>query len=341
MSNATPCQPVHPLVGELEMGHRSAESEGADCNGVPPVFYAAPVQSGSVVVCTRNRRRLLGACLASLDEQSHATPIIVVDNGSSDSTPEFLRAWSQAGPDRVAVSEPIAGLSRARNVGVDHASGDVVLFLDDDALAPPGWVYAHLLAYDDEAVQGAGGPIVLDFIDGRPSWVTPRLDHWWSALDHGSERKPFPPPHGPYGANMSARRAALLEAGGFDPRLGRRGKSLLSSEEAGLYAQIWAAGGTIMYLPEAIIIHQITRDRVRPAWILRRGVAQGRTNVRRMALNDVDRSREIAAQLTEVGRDPSLLLGAGDGWSGVLDEAARRAGHLTAATSLLRPRRGS
>jgi GT2 family glycosyltransferase len=299
------------------------------------IFYAAAVQSGAVVVCTRDRRRLLEACLASLDEQSHPVPIVVVDNGSSDTTPAFLRAWSRAAPRRSTVSEPVAGLSRARNVGVDHADGDVVLFLDDDALAPAGWVHAHLHAYEDPTVHAAGGPVVLDFVDGRPPWVATRLEHWWSALDHGAEGRPFPPPHGPYGANMSVRRHALVAAGGFDPRLGRRGKSLLSSEEAALFENIWAAGGEILYVPEAVIVHQITAERLRPSWVLRRGIAQGRSNVRRLRLNGPDRRREMGAQLAAATRRPTSLLGDGDGWAGALDDAARRAGHLSAVAALL------
>jgi glucosyl-dolichyl phosphate glucuronosyltransferase len=296
------------------------------------------VHSVTVVVCTRDRRRLLEACLASLDEQSHAVPIVVVDNGSSDGTATFLRTWSGAAPRRVAVSEPVAGLSRARNLGVAHATGDVVLFLDDDALAPPGWVQAHLLAYEDTAVQAAGGPIVLDFVDGRPRWVATRLEHWWSALDHGTEQRPFPPPHGPYGANMSMRREALVAAGGFDPMLGRRGRSLLSSEEAAVFEHIWAAGGAITYVPEAVVIHQITAERLRPSWILRRGVAQGRSNALRMRVNGPELRHEMGAQLAAAARQPASLLGSGDGWPGVLDDVARRAGHLSAIAALLRQR---
>jgi glycosyltransferase involved in cell wall biosynthesis len=299
------------------------------------------VQSGSVVVCTRDRRRLLEACLASLEEQSHPVPVVVVDNGSSDGTAAFLRQWSAAGANRLVMSEPVAGLSRARNLGVAHASGDVVLFLDDDALAPPSWVYAHLTAYADPTIEAAGGPIVLDFVDGRPSWVAQRLEHWWSALDHGAERRAFPPPHGPYGANMSIRRDAVLAAGGFDPRLGRQGTSLLSSEEAAIFERIWAHGGAIEYLPEAVVIHQITAERVRPWWIMRRGVAQGRSNVRRIRPTGALRRRELREHLVEVVRHPSALVRHDDAWAGVLDEAARRAGHLSTVTELLWHRRDS
>jgi glycosyltransferase involved in cell wall biosynthesis len=329
---------VHVLVRGFEADRHASETTRADCNGVSVIFYSAPVQSGTVVVCTRDRRRLLEACLASLNEQIAPVLTVVVDNGSSDGTAAYLRAWSCAGPRRVVVSEPVPGLSRARNVGVSHAVGDVVLFLDDDALAPPGWAYAHLQAYEDPGVQAAGGPVLLDFVDGRPPWVASRLEHWWSALDHGTERRPFPPPHGPYGANMSIRRDALLSAGGFDPSLGRRGNSLMSSEEAAVFERIWAAHGAIMYLPEAVVIHEITAERLRPSWVLRRGIAQGRSNARRIRLTGANRRHQLGAQLAAAARQPSSLLRNGDGWPGVLDDVARRAGHLSTVAALLRQR---
>jgi glycosyltransferase involved in cell wall biosynthesis len=224
---------------------------------------------------------MLAGCLASLAQQSlDELEMIVVDNGSTDETLARLDTWSRAGSGRVVVSEPAAGLSRARNRGLDAAHGDVVLFLDDDAVAPPSWAFAHVEAYRHEDVVAVGGPIVLAFPDGRPAWAGPELEHWWSALNDGDEPQPFPPDKGPYGANMSVRRSVALSAGGFSVSLGRIGASLLSSEEADLFERV-RGHGTLWYEPAAIIAHKVTRERLRPAWLLRRGLAQGRTNARR------------------------------------------------------------
>ncbi len=110
----------------------------------------------SVVVCTRNRARLLTACLASLDEQSlerDQYEVVVVDNGSADGTPALLNRWRGAATGRVAVREPVVGLSTARNRGLAIATGEVVAFLDDDALAAPSWGAAHLAAYREPSVS--------------------------------------------------------------------------------------------------------------------------------------------------------------------------------------------
>ena len=347
--------------------------------------------SATVVVCTRNRAERLGGCLAHLADQvagagqsgsGEATDVevVVVDNGSTDRTGAVAAAWCAADPGRRRlVTEPVPGLSRARNRGVAAARGDVVLFVDDDAHAPRGWVAAHLAAYArDDRVVAVGGPVALFWPEGRPSWLAPRLDHWFSAMDHGDEARRWPTAHGPYGTNMSVRRGALVAstdagAGGpFAERLGRRGRSLLSGEEGDLFERLWAAGGHIAYEPAALVLHAVTPDRLRRRWVLRRGWAQGRTNARRLARR---RGWEQAARAADppgargTGGEPGVAAGphggtdparppplatvcraeagmaarglggavrsaAAGGQPVVLDELARRSGHVAAAVEL-------
>lgn len=269
--------------------------------------------------------------------------VVVVDNGSTDGTPAVIETWRAVDPDRRRTAhEPQPGLSRARNRGVAEARGDVVLFIDDDAVAPRGWVGAHLAAYHrDPAVSGVGGPVSLWWPDGRPPWLAPRLEHWFSALDHGDEAVEFPRPHGPYGTNMSLRRAVFDEVGGFDERLGRRGRSLVSSEEADLFARVWEAGGRVAYEPAALVLHGVTRDRLSRRWVLRRGWAQGRSNARRRHGAEPMGRRELATVCRSEAETAARGLGevvratATGGQAAFLDEVARRSGHMAAAVELV------
>lgn len=231
--------------------------------------------------------------------------LVVVDNGSTDGTPRLLTKWASEEPSRRrVVTEPTPGLSRARNAGVAASDADVVLFIDDDAVAPPEWVAAHLATYQqDTTPAAAGGPVVLDWVETRPRWADSRLEHWFSALDHGDKPGPFPPPHGPYGTNMSARRKVLSEVGGFSESLGRRGRSLISSEEADLWRRVWDDGHTIAYDPATLVVHRVTPGRSRRRWVLRRGWAQGRTNARRRVLR-----QELAwSEVVSVCRDEATM----------------------------------
>lgn len=239
---------------------------------------------GTVAVCTRNRAHLLGLCLASLDNlfvENDEIEVLVVDNGSSDETAALLQIWQQSGPLRRVVCQPVAGLSKARNMALEASDREVVLFLDDDALTSVGWAQAHLAAYTcGNRVGSAGGPVGLTWPAGRPGWIVDELTEWLSALDLGDVSGPFPTAHGPYGTNMSVWRSAALEVGGFDPRFGRRGRNLLSSEERDLTRRLVNGGWTISYAPDAAVIQQVLPERLTRQWFLRRGWAQGKSNAR-------------------------------------------------------------
>jgi glycosyltransferase involved in cell wall biosynthesis len=269
------------------------------------------VITGTIAVCTRDRAGLLAQCLACLDQQL-AEPgqveVLVVDNGSSDGTPALLETWSDGGGDRRAIHEPRAGLSRARNAALEASERDVVLFLDDDALAPPRWAAQHLDAYGRAEHTGStGGPVGLEWPVGRPGWVTDTVVPWYSALELGDETGPFPTEHGPYGTNMTVHRKAALSVGGYDPKLGRGGRRLLSGEEPDLTRRLREAGWGITYVAGAAVVHQVSSDRLDRRWLLRRGWWQGRSNARvdlraGRFPTPVDRLRGAKDELADAGR---------------------------------------
>jgi glycosyltransferase involved in cell wall biosynthesis len=291
-----------------------------------------------VVICTRNRVGLLAECLASVARQEVASgplEIVVVDNGSRDGTPAWLRAWASEDPDnRRALSEPRAGLSEARNRGAEICRRDVLLFIDDDATAHDGWASAHLERYADERVAALAGRVELDWPAGRPRWLTPELEYWYSALDLGPEVVSLEPPRHPYGANMSVRRRDFLDAGGFAHELGRRARSLVSSEEHELADRLRACGGRIEYAPASVVSHHVIPERLRRRWILRRGWAQGRGNARMQRLAGSTGSarpvvrQEARAATADLGGLVAIVREGSA--SRALDDVARRSGHLAA-----------
>jgi glycosyltransferase involved in cell wall biosynthesis len=222
--------------------------------------------------------------LASLETQLAADDqieVLVVDNRSTDDTPEVLRNWQQGGDHRRAVREPRVGLANARNTALDASDREVVIFVDDDALTPTGWARAHVAAYDpDDPAGAAGGPVGLTWPTGRPGWISDEVTQWFSVLDLGDVAGPYPNDHGPYGTNMSVWRTAALAVGGFDARFGRRGRSLLSGEERDLTRRLAAAGWAILYAPAAAVVQQVLPERLSRRWLLRRGWAQGVSNAR-------------------------------------------------------------
>jgi len=167
----------------------------------------------SVVIPTHNRLEILPEVLAGLVAQRDAPPfeIIVVDDGSTDGTAEFLAAWRPPVPARV-LSRPARGPAAARNEGVAAAAGRLVAFLGDDTVPAPGWLAAHRQAH-----QRRGDPDELAVI-GYTAWhrrmrLTPFLRYinehglqFGYALIADPERVPF---NFFYTSNLSLARAAL------------------------------------------------------------------------------------------------------------------------------------
>ena len=248
----------------------------------------------SVIICTLDRAPYLAMALESLRHQtcpSDAFEIVVVDNGSVDGTRELLLSAMRTTPNLRWVVEDRRGLSHARNRGITEAQGDVLAFLDDDAIAAPEWLetIAHAMRSSRDVVA-AGGPIRLRWCTERPAWVSDELTSLYSGLDLGDELREVAYPEVPYGANMAFRRSTFSTIGGFCTALGRRGESLLSGEEKELFHRIARSGGHVVYTPSASVEHQVLPERVSRRWLLRRSYHQGRSEIIVQALT-VGRAR--------------------------------------------------
>ncbi len=98
----------------------------------------------TVAICTRNRAALLEKAVRSvLEQMTPCAEILIVDNGSSDNTELLAANFAAAEPRVKFFSERQTGLSVARNSALRVATGQWVIFLDDDALAEPGWLAAY------------------------------------------------------------------------------------------------------------------------------------------------------------------------------------------------------
>jgi glycosyltransferase involved in cell wall biosynthesis len=214
------------------------------------------------VVCayTLERIELIAAAIASLEGQTVPPHEIVL---VADYAPELEAEFKRRRPQlKVLANSEQQGLSGARNTGLAAAEGEVVAFLDDDAVAAPDWIERLGAAYADERVLGAGGAVHPNWSQGRPTWFPPEFD-WVVGCTHSGMPQRREAVRNLVGANMSFRRRALVEAGGFRHELGRIGKIPAGCEETDLCIRIGKRHpeGEILYDPEAGVDHFVPAER--------------------------------------------------------------------------------
>ncbi len=209
----------------------------------------------SLVISTRNRaaqlERALDAC-ARLQYEG-TWELVIVDNGSSDATPQVLDAFGGRFTRHVRVLQHgRPGLAGARNVGWRAAGGDIVAFTDDDCYPQEDYL-AHICGcFSDPRYGFAGGRVLL--YDPADHPITIQLS---------DRQMDFPPrsyiaPGEVHGANFAFRRQALQAIGGFDERLGA-GTKYHSAEDTDAMARVSAMGWWGLYDPAPVVSHHHRR----------------------------------------------------------------------------------
>ncbi len=235
----------------------------------------------SSIICTHNRAAYLTKAIQSLVDQH--TPkdnyeIIIVDNCSADSTKEVVKNFSSVNNIRY-IYESTLGLSFARNTGWRNAKGKYVAYLDDDAIACPGWLNKILEVFETVTPMPGciGGKTEPLWEAPRPKWLSDDLVTGLTAIDWSDI------PHAItdldqqwlVGANIAFPADVLRRIGGFVSGLDRIGKNLLSGGDIFLERQILKAGYTCFYHPEIIVSHLVPKSRLDKRWFIRRYYSQG------------------------------------------------------------------
>jgi GT2 family glycosyltransferase len=244
----------------------------------------------SVVIVSRDRAQALGRVLKALRFQTYPEFEVVV---VSD-TPVT---------DAVHVSFDAANISRARNLGIAQARGDVIAFCDDDAVPEPTWLAQLVTAFDDPSVGAAGG-LVIGRNGVSVQWGAVMVDR--SGADHPalSQSAHVVAPQGDmalktHGTNCGFRRDALRDVGGFDAGFA------YYLDEADVNWRLNRAGWAAAYVPEARVQHGFAPS------------AQRHANRRPKTLYDVGASTRLFQRKHDAGADVDLA------WARL--EAAQRA----------------
>ncbi|HLG77112.1 MAG TPA: glycosyltransferase family 2 protein [Ktedonobacteraceae bacterium] len=230
----------------------------------------------SVVICayTEERWQDLVAAVGSVVRQSRSPRevIVVIDHNAA----LYERACRGLSGARVIENEGRKGLSGARNSGIAIAQGELIAFLDDDAVAEPDWLERLRVCCLDPQVLGAGGVVEPLWSEPQPAWF-PREFYWVVGCTY---QKPCTVPsvvRNPYGGCTCMRREVFEGVGGFTDGLGRVGSRPLGGEETELCIrarQFWPER-VFLYDPQARIHHRIPSKRGRWAYFCARCFSEG------------------------------------------------------------------
>lgn len=236
----------------------------------------------SIVVATKDRGpdiKLTIESLVALDYPCERYEVIIVDNMSNPENQKHLQGFQSTYPGQVLyVREEKIGLSNARNSGIASSRGDIILFIDDDAIAPSFWLKNILRAFKDNSdVYALGSKVISRFTSPPPEWLDERLGIYISNFDHGDKIIELHYNEYPRGTNMAFLNKTFKECGLFLDCFGRKGNSMMSYEEIELCYRVEKAGHKILYIPDAEIYHLIRGNRINIKWYYNRFYWQGRS----------------------------------------------------------------
>jgi glucosyl-dolichyl phosphate glucuronosyltransferase len=241
----------------------------------------------SVVVPTRNRAGLLARALSSIEKQTlppNRFEVVVVNNGSTDGTADIVASHVRHMPNLRAVGEPRPGLHAGRHRGLREARGDILVFIDDDIEATPGWLEAIAEAFTEPDVVMVGGNNLPRFERTPPDWLM-RL---WERPAYGGQAIPWlsilrlpdgmraVDPTYVWGCNFAIRRQTLLDAGGFHPdAMPREMIRFRGDGETHVSRQVRTAGLKCLFHSGATVSHFVGAARMSFEYFRQRAFDQG------------------------------------------------------------------
>ena len=230
----------------------------------------------SIIICayTEDRWQDLVAAVASVQNQTLAPYEIIV---VIDHNPKLLaRAEAKFANITVIPNRFAQGLSGARNSGIQASSGEILAFMDEDAVAAEDWLAQLATGYASATTIGVGGAIEPLWLGGHPAWF-PAEFHWVVGCTYRGMPESAAPVRNLIGCNMSFRRTVFEEVGGFRDGIGRIGTRPVGCEETELCIRALQRmpKARFLYMPQARVQHRVPANRARWQYFQSRCYAEG------------------------------------------------------------------
>ena len=232
----------------------------------------------SVVICTYSMDRYdpFSECVKSVLAQTHEPlEIVLVVDGNDD---VFERVNNDFGDYENVVlhnNNENKGISYSRTKGAEIASGEIVAFTDDDATAEPDWIEKLVAVYEETDAIAVGGDVQPDWQTEKPAFF-PEEFYWLVGVVEPGFASDGEEVRNTYGSNISYRREAFLNVGGYDPNTGRKGDKHLQAHEAPAGIRLLEEYGKgMIFTEEAVVHHKLFDYRGDFQWLVSRSFWQG------------------------------------------------------------------
>ena len=256
----------------------------------------------SVVVCTYTTDRwndFTEAVESALKQTYDPVEVVLVVDGNRevyDRVEERFGDWDDV---VIHCNDENQGISYSRTKGADLASGDVVAFIDDDAVAEPDWIERLVESYEEHDAVAVGGRMVGEWLVGRPTFLPEEFD-WLVGVTYPGFAEDGEEVRNTFESNLSFRREIFLELEGFDPNLGPDAESYSHSEGAEIGTRLQELYGRgVVYASDAVVAHKVFAHRIQPRWLIARAFEQGRSK-RRLERRDAGSNSEEGEYLQQL-----------------------------------------
>jgi glycosyltransferase involved in cell wall biosynthesis len=238
----------------------------------------------SVVVCTHEPARydaLAEAVDSVLGGSYDDVELVLVSDGSETVRRRMERDYGDHDDVQIEALDENRGLLVARNTGARAATGDLVAFIDDDAVADPEWLGRLVAAHESRDRRAVAGRMEPRWVAGEPAFLPAEFYFLIGATHRGFGPDGDPSREGEVrngmGSNIAFAAETFANLGGFEPNVGgRKGDKQLQGGETELCARFRETYGEgVWYVPNAVVEHKIYEYRTRPGWLLKRAFMQG------------------------------------------------------------------
>jgi glucosyl-dolichyl phosphate glucuronosyltransferase len=233
----------------------------------------------TVLIATVGRAKSLHETLESIFVPTNLTErdwemLVVVNSASDGDSIRLCQEFEGRYPDRFRfLIQPQPGKSRALNMGLAQARGQLVAMTDDDVTCAPEYVGAVAEVFRRYPADVVQGRVLMNWIGGRPEWLSPRQATELSLWDFGDQVIPFPQDLS--GCNMVVRADVARGVGGFATELGPGASGL--NEDTEFSKRLRKAGYRQIYAPQVLVHHRMPSARTTPAMLRKRSLVRGRS----------------------------------------------------------------